>query len=99
MGNRWLYSDWHRSMCLFFKKDGCFLGEHEAFPVRDIKGYNHALGKLFIFYGMLFVVLGMPLLSAQNTPYILLSVFGVMIETIVFMVIYSLFIEKKYKKQ
>lgn len=48
---------------------------------------------------MLFVVLGMPLLSAQNTPYILLSVFGVMIETIVFMVIYSLFIEKKYKKQ
>ena len=71
----------------------------KAFPVRDIKGYNHALRKLFIFYGMLFVVLGIPLLSAQNTPYILLSVFGVMIETIVFMVIYSLFIEKKYKKQ
>ena len=53
----------------------------------------------FMIGGMLFVVLGIPLLSAQNIPYILLSVFGVMLETIVFMVIYSLFIEKKYKKQ
>ena len=83
----------------FSKKTVAFWANMKAFPVRDIKGYNHALGKLFIFYGMLFVVLGIPLLSAQNTPYIFLSVFGVMIETIVFMVIYSLFIEKKYKKQ
>ena len=87
-------------VCAYFsKKTVAFWENMKAFPVRDIKGYNHALGKLFIFYGMLFVVLGIPLLSAQNTPYILLSVFGVMIETIVFMVIYSLFIEKKYKKQ
>lgn len=74
-------------VCAYFsKKTVAFWANMKAFPVRDIKGYNHALGKLFIFYGMLFVVLGIPLLSAQNTPYILLSVFGVMIETIVFMV-------------
>lgn len=42
----------------------------KAFPVRDIKGYNHAMGKLFIFYGVTFGVLGIPLLSAQNTAYV-----------------------------
>ena len=50
-------------------------------------------------YGIIFVVLGMPLLSGQNSPYILLSVLGVMTETIVTMAIYTLVIEKKYKDQ
>lgn len=44
-------------------------------------------------------ILGIPLLSAEKTPYIFLSVVGVMIETVVIMAIYSLLIEKKYKKQ
>lgn len=34
-----------------------------------------------------------------HAPFILLSVLGVMIETIVIMVIYSLCIEGKYKEQ
>lgn len=65
--------------------------------MNDIKGYNHATGKLFILYGVVFIVLGVPLLSGQNTPYILLAILGVMIETIAIMAIYSLVITKKYR--
>lgn len=37
------------------------------------------------------------MLKGQNTPYILLSIIGVMIETIVIMIIYSLCVEAKYR--
>lgn len=84
----------------FFSKEAVgFWANIKTFPVNDIKGYNHATGKLFILYGVVFVVLGIPLLDGQNTPYILLSVLGVMIETIAIMAIYTLYITKKYRKQ
>lgn len=58
------------------------------------------VGKLFVIYGVIFIALGLPLVSGQNSPFILLSVLGVMVETIVIMAIYSLCIErKKYKEQ
>ena len=63
------------------------------------KGYNRATGILLICYGIIFIILGLPLLSGQNNPYILLSALGVMIETIVIMAVYSLVVEKKYKEQ
>ncbi|WP_233417839.1 hypothetical protein [[Ruminococcus] lactaris] len=40
-----------------------------------------------------------PLLDDQNTPYVLLSVIGVMVETIVIMAAYSLVIVKKYEEK
>lgn len=80
----------------FSKKAVGFWANIKIFPVNDIRAYNHATGKLFIAYGVVFIVLGLPLLSGQNTPYILLSVLGVMIETIVMMAIYNLSITKKY---
>lgn len=83
----------------FSKKSVGFWANIKTFPVNDIRGYNRAVGKLFIAYGFIFIVLGVPLLSGQNTPYILLSVLGVMIETIAIMVIYSLSITKKYKEK
>ena len=84
----------------FFKKTAVgFWANTETFPVKDIKGYNHAVGKLFIAYGVVFIVLGIPLLGGQNSPYILLSVLGVMIETIVIMAIYSLSITKRYREE
>ena len=83
----------------FSKKAVGFWANIKTFSVKDIKGYNHATGKLFIFYGIIFIVLGIHLLGGQNTSYILLSVFGVMLETIAVMVIYSLCVEKKYKEQ
>lgn len=84
----------------FFSKESVgFWANIKMFPVNDIKKYNYATGKLFIIYGVIFVVLGIPLLSEQNSPYILLSVLGVFIETIAIMAIYSLVITKKYKKK
>ena len=83
----------------FFKKAVGFWANIKTFLVSDIRGYNRATGKLFITYGLVFIVLGVPLLSGQNTPYILVSVLGVMIETIAIMAIYSLSITKKYKEK
>lgn len=57
------------------------------------------VGKLFVIYGVIFIALGLPLVSGQNSSFILLSVLGVMVETIVIMAIYSLCIERKYKEQ
>ena len=82
----------------FSKKAVGFWANIKAEPINDIKNYNYAMGKLFIVYGVIFILLGTPLLSGQNSPFILLSVVGIMIETIVTMAIYTLIIVKKYKK-
>lgn len=67
--------------------------------IKDMKGYNRATGRLFIIYGIVFIILGIPLLEGQNTPYILWSVIGVMVETIAIMAVYSLGIVKKYEEK
>lgn len=82
----------------FSKKPVGFWANVKTFPVKDTKGYNRALGKLFVCYGAVFVVLGMPLLCGQNSPYIFLSVVGVMVETIAVMIVYSVRIEKRYRE-
>ena len=46
---------------------------------------------------MLFRSLGIPLLAGQNSAWIILSILGVMAESIAAMAVYSLVIEKKYK--
>ena len=83
----------------FSKKPAGFWANAEMFQVTDVKNYNRAVGKLFCAFGIVFVILGLPLLSGQNSPWILLSVFGVMIECIAIMIIYTTVIEKKYKKK
>lgn len=70
-----------------------------SFPVNDIRGYNKAQGVLFIGYGGVFAFLGLPLLAGQNNPYVIFSVLGVMVETIVLMIIFLLVIDKKYRKK
>lgn len=54
-----------------------------------------AIGCIF---GIVLIVLGIPLLAGRNSPWILLSVAGLVMESIIAMVIYTLVIEKKYKK-
>lgn len=82
----------------FSKKAVGFWANVEPFPVKDIKKYNRATGKLFLFYGVVLIALGIPLLDGQNSPYVMFSVLGVMFETIAMMAIYSLVITKKYRK-
>lgn len=81
------------------EKPSGFWANAKRFPIEDIKGYNRAMGKLWCIFGLVFVLLGLPLLSEQNTPFILLSVLGMMVEVIVVMVIYTMVIEKKYRKR
>ncbi|MDD2978993.1 MAG: hypothetical protein PHN80_03380 [Hespellia sp.] len=82
----------------FFRKKAVdFWANVKVEPMNDIRKYNYALGKLLIVYGVIFNILGIPLLSGQNSPLILLSVLGIMIETIVTMVFYTQMIAKKYR--
>lgn len=81
---------------LFAKKPVGFWANAETVKVDDVKGYNQATGKLFIVYGVIFILLGLPLL-AQNKLFILFSMIGVMFETIITMAVYSLSVEQKYR--
>lgn len=83
----------------FAKKPAGFWANAEMFQVTDVKKYNRAVGKLFCAFGIVFVILGLPLLSGQNSPWILLSILGAMIECIAIMTVYITVIEKKYKKK
>ena len=76
-----------------------FWANAKMFEVTDVRKYNAAMGKLFIGFGMIFIILGLPLLSEQNSALIILSAFGVMAEVILMMAIYTIVIEKKYKKK
>lgn len=75
-----------------------FWANAEMFPVKDVKAYNRAVGKLFIAFGVGLAILGFPLLGGHNTPYAVLSILGVMIEAIAAMAFYVVIIEKKYRK-
>ena len=83
---------------IFSKKPAGFWANSKPFEVNDVKGYNRATGLLFIAYGLVFNLLGIPLLMGKNNPFIILSMVGVMFETIVVMAVYSIVITKKYKK-
>lgn len=83
---------------LFSKKAIGFWANVKMFQVTDVKKYNRAMCILFCIMGVVFILLGFPLLSKQNAVWILFSVIGVMLEVIVAMIIYTTIIEKKYKK-
>ena len=76
-----------------------FWANAEMFSVTDVKAYNRAMGKLICGFGLVFIVLGIPLLQGQNSPAIILTAFGVMFEVVVVMGIYVFGIEKKYRKK
>lgn len=76
-----------------------FWANAKVFDVTDVKAYNRALGKLWCVFGVVFALLGLPLLYGQNSPYILLTILGAMLEAIAAMVVYVTVIEKKYRKK
>ena len=75
-----------------------FWANAETFEVTDVKRYNHAVAKLFCVFGIGLILLETPLLLEEGSPWILLSVAGVVGEAIALMAVYVLVIEKKYKK-
>ena len=67
--------------------------------VTDVQKYNRAMGKLWLGFGFVFILLGLPLLAGQNSPLVLLSVLGVFGEVIGAVLIYTLKIGPKYEIQ
>lgn len=82
----------------FAKKATGFWANAEMFEVNDIRKYNHAMGKLWCVFGLVFIILGIPLLDGQNSPLIIISILGVFVEMLAVMIIYTQVIEKKYRK-
>lgn len=80
------------------KKAAGFWANLESPQVTDIRSYNRAMGKLWIGFGLVFILLGLPLLAGPNSPLIFLSVLGVFAEIIGVMLIYTQIILPKYKK-
>lgn len=74
-----------------------FWANAEMFEVNDVKAYNRAVGKLWCVFGTVFALLGLPFLTEQNSPYLIFSILGCMVEAIAAMVVYVTVIEKKYR--
>ncbi len=68
-------------------------------PIEDVKGYNRALGILWCVYGVLFILIGLPLLANQNPGLIILPILGSMLISIAAMIVYVVGIEPKYRKK
>ena len=76
-----------------------FWANAEVFEVKDVKAYNKALGKLFMIYGSVFILLGLPLLAGQNNVWLIFTMLGVAFISIVAMAVYVTVIEPKYRKK
>ena len=83
----------------FAKKEVGFWSNVRPRPMEDVKGYNRAVGKLFIVYGLVAMVLGLPILFGQNSGGAVISILGIMLETIVAMAVYTISIQNKYEKK
>ena len=76
-----------------------FWANAEVIQVKDVKGYNRALGKLWCVYGVLFTLMGVPLLNGQNSGFMMITMLGTMFISIGAMVVYVVGIEGKYRKK
>lgn len=76
-----------------------FWANAEVVPIEDVKDYNRALGILWCAYGVLFTLIGVPLLDGQNSGLIIIPILGAMLISIAAMVVYTVGIETKYRKK
>ena len=83
----------------FLKKQAGLMPNVNTPRIKDLKGYNHATGKLFVLFGVLFIVLGVPILFDKSSLFMLLSIIGVLILTIATLAVYILYIDEKYREK
>lgn len=69
-----------------------------ADEITDVRAYNKAMGKMWCIFGAVFILLGVPLLTGQNSPWVILSMLGALFSVIALVVIYMR-IERKYRKK
>ncbi len=66
--------------------------------MQDVRGYNAAMGRLFIAAGVAFAVIGLPLMLAPDAPLALVaSVLGAALWAIALMAVYELAVAKRYR--
>ncbi len=82
----------------FSKKPVGFWANAKQFKVNDIKKYNFAVGKLFIAFGIIITLLGLPILSGID-GLIIISILGTMFSTIAIMAVYMIVITPKFEKK
>ena len=73
----------------------------KAEQLTDVTAYNRAIGKLFIGSGLVFALLGLPLLSdgGNSGLMVLFTILGSVFWVIGMVLIYVLKIEKQYRKK
>lgn len=76
-----------------------FWANADVAQMRDVKGYNRALGKLWCVFGVLLILIGLPLLGNPNSAGLIISILGTMLLSIGAMVVYVVVIEPKYRKK
>lgn len=68
-------------------------------PIENVTSYNRALGILWCVYGILFILIGIPLLLEQIPGLIIIPILGTLFITIAAMVVYVIAIEGRYRKK
>ena len=81
------------------KKQVGFWANFDVPEVEDVIGFNKAVGRLFITYGVVFILIGIPLIPSifyKNMLLIFIPIIGTIFETIWLMVYFVMKIEKDY---
>lgn len=78
-----------------------FWANADVFPMEenDVKAYNKAVGKLWLVFGLVFLLLGLPLLAGHHSAWIVITIVGSLLEVIGVMAVYITVIERKYRKK
>ena len=76
-----------------------FWANADVAPIEDVRGYNRALGILWCVYGILFALIGLPLLGGQSGALLIIPILGAVFLSIGAMVAYVVGIEPKYRKK
>lgn len=80
------------------EKPAGFWANVRAPEVTDVKRYNRAVSNLWIIGAVLFELLGIPfLLAEQNSPLFIISILGTVMLVLGMMIRYS-FIESRFRK-
>lgn len=70
----------------------------ETSEIADVKGYNHAVARIWFVFAAVMALLGLPLLAGQNSPLVMITVIGSLWLCIAICVMYMR-VEKKYRKK
>lgn len=82
--------------CRYAKKAVGFWSNAEQIEVTNIQKYNIAIGKLWIIFGCIFIVLGIPLLIEKNTGCWMISILGGIFALLGLIICYVFLIEDKF---